>query len=199
MEQLRADQKIKNYGIASWTGFRVSSREKTHLQLHDLMRLAERVGGSTHGLRYLSFPLNIVMMEALLCKDQAVPKADRPSGSKEVSLQSTLRVATDHRLNVITSSPFLSGFLLQTPLPATEMKSRYVPVKHLNLLRYSLGVTRSIPADCIKSVAVGQKKNRHTKINMQLCDTPPVDGETVMEFLSTPKKRAFDSLIEDEL
>jgi hypothetical protein len=52
---------------------------------------------------------------------------------------------------------------------------------------------------CIKSVSVGQKKNRHTKINMQLCDTSPVEPEILMEFLSTPKKRAFDNQIEEEL
>jgi hypothetical protein len=135
MEQLRAEKKIVRYGIASWAGFRVPTREKTHLPLHDLMRLAERVGGSNHGLRYISFPLNIVMLESLLCKDQAVPSEGRSQGSLEVTLKSTLRVASDNKLNVVTSSPFLSGFLLQTPLPATEMKSRYVPVKHLNLIR----------------------------------------------------------------
>jgi hypothetical protein len=52
--------------------------------------------------------------------------------------------------------------------------------------------------DCIKSVIVGQKDNRHTKINMQIAQTPLADSDQLQELLSTPKKRVFDGQYEDQ-
>lgn len=43
---------------------------------------------------------------------------------------------------------------------------------------------------------MGQKTNRHTKINMQVAQIPQVDEAELMDFLSTPKKRSYDSQIE---
>ena len=52
---------------------------------------------------------------------------------------------------------------------------------------------RSIPADCLRSVIVGQKRNRHTKINIQIAQIERIGEEEVIDFLTTPKKRTFDS------
>ena len=43
------------------------------------------------------------------------------------------------------------------------------------------------------------KANRHTKINMQIAQTPVVDKDLLREYMSTPRKRVFDSQIEDPL
>lgn len=46
-------------------------------------------------------------------------------------------------------------------------------------------------------MTVGQKENRHTKINMQLAQTPLADKDQLHDLLSTPKKRIFDSQFEE--
>jgi hypothetical protein len=147
------------------------------LSLSKLLQIAKSVGGDKHGFAYISTPLNVAMMEPFLEKNQ--------DGESLLGLSAKLGI------NVMTSSPFLSGFLLQTPLPTTVFHSRYLPVKHLNLIR-------SLPASAIKSVTVGQKRNRHTKINIQLAQTPLANADKLIDFLSMPKKRGFDSQVPSE-
>ena len=50
---------------------------------------------------------------------------------------------------------------MQTPLPADIFNVRYISGKHVNFVR-------SLPFDCIKSVLVGMKRNRHVKMNLQV-------------------------------
>lgn len=78
--------------------------------------------------------MNLVMMEPLLEKHQTSAK-NTDSTSKELVFKSTLEKAKELQLNVMLASPFLSGFLLQTPLPIAVLRNRYIPVKHINLLR----------------------------------------------------------------
>lgn len=133
---MRQEGKIQYYGISSYAGFRVSHKEPHYIGLDEMVQLAEKVGGKDHGLRYLCMPLNIVMMEPLLEKHQTTLKSAQ-GDSKEVIFKSTLEKANELKLNVMTASPFLSGFLLQTPLPTTILRNRYIPVKHMNLIRYA--------------------------------------------------------------
>ena len=54
---------------------------------------------------------------------------------------------------------------------------------------------RSLPADSIKSSAVGMKSTRHTKINIQLAQTPQVEEDKLMDYLATPAKRTFNDQV----
>lgn len=131
LEELRSRGKINYYGVSSFAGFRVGSSDASFIGLQDLKRAAERVGGRSNGFQYISTPLNVAMMEPLLEKNQ--PKT--AEGKNEVELKSALKLASELQLNVMTTSPFMSGFLHQVPLPTAVMKSRYLAVKHLNLIR----------------------------------------------------------------
>ena len=55
MESKREQQKLVNYGMATWLCFRAkSSEEKVYLSLQRVVELAEKVGGKdTHGFRYI--------------------------------------------------------------------------------------------------------------------------------------------------
>lgn len=59
--------KIQNYGIASYSCFRVKPTEdKMHLSLEKVYRLAEKVGGSDHHFTYVQVPMNVMMPEAFV-------------------------------------------------------------------------------------------------------------------------------------
>jgi diketogulonate reductase-like aldo/keto reductase len=59
--------KIKHYGMATYSCFRVKPNEgKMHLSLEKVMRLAEKVGGSDHHMRYIQVPINVMMPEAFI-------------------------------------------------------------------------------------------------------------------------------------
>lgn len=103
--------------------------------MEELVRLAEKVHGPNHGFRYLTIPVNLTMLEPVLKKSQLI-KSDKPN-TQELSQVSALQAATQLKLNVMTTQPLMAGYLLQTPLPTTEFLSRYLPVKHLNFVRYA--------------------------------------------------------------
>ena len=57
--------KIRGYGIASYSCFRVKpSESKLHLSVQKVHQLAQKVGGAEHHFRYVQVPINIMMPEA---------------------------------------------------------------------------------------------------------------------------------------
>lgn len=133
MEDLRSQGKINYYGIATYAGLRVDHRHMSYIALDDIVNAAEKAGGMNHGLRYISLPMNIAMTEPLLDKHQSSKVSD---GSSEVHFKSTLDKLNELKLNAMITQPFMAGYLLQTPLPTSIFRSRYIPVKHINMLRY---------------------------------------------------------------
>ena len=69
MEQARADNKIKNYGMATWLCFRAKPEEdKIHLNLQKVHQVATEIGGEAHGFRFVQVPLGVMMSEAIVEK-----------------------------------------------------------------------------------------------------------------------------------
>lgn len=133
LEKEIAQGRIKYYGIASHRAFRCDRTESEYLSLEQLLTLAEKIGGPNHGFRYITVPVNLAMLEPVLLKQQYLPSPE--PNSKELKATSTLQAASQLKLNVMTTQPFMNGYMLQTPLPTEEFSSRYLPVKHLNLIR----------------------------------------------------------------
>ena len=75
---------------------------------------------------------------------------------------SSLEAASRLGLNVIGTSPFMQGLMLQVPLPTYLTKANYQGAKHLNFVR-------SLPYKSLKSVIFGAKNNRHVKTNLTTC------------------------------
>ena len=59
LERARSEGKIKHYGLSSWQAFRVAEDHPAHLSLHSVMRIAEKVGGKSHGLRFIQLPVHL--------------------------------------------------------------------------------------------------------------------------------------------
>lgn len=61
LEHLRNINYIKNYGIASWNGFRRKKNSRPYINIRKLIKVAYNIAGNNHGLRFIEAPLSIGM------------------------------------------------------------------------------------------------------------------------------------------
>src|SRR5258708_21145141 len=66
LEQAVANGQIKNYGVATWNGFRVEPDAREYHSLERLAAIAREVGGDRHHFRFIQLPFNLAMPEALI-------------------------------------------------------------------------------------------------------------------------------------
>ena len=78
---------------------------------------------------------------------------------KYIEEKSFLDIAEELKINVISSSPLLSGSLINIPMPADLLKCNSNGAKHLQLIR-------SIPSRSLVCTLVGHKLNRHVRKNL---------------------------------
>ena len=71
-ETYRSKEKLRYYGMATWTCFRVVQNNKEYLSLEEIIKIAEQVGGKDHGFKFIQLPYNLVYSEALFLKNQSV-------------------------------------------------------------------------------------------------------------------------------
>jgi len=164
LEEQRQLERIRYYGMASWTCFRVMPEAEEYLSLEQVYRVAEMVGGRAHGFRFIQLPLNIAMAEALRFKNQIV------SGEKV----STLEAASRLGMGVFCSVPLLQGQLA---------RHRNVPVLP-NLktkAQTCIQFVRSIPCGVIAPL-VGHKDTNHVKENLDVASVPPLSSEEFVKY-----------------
>ena len=59
--------KIRNYGIGTYSSLRVKpSEHKMHLNIENVVKIAEKVAGKEHHMRYVQVPINVLMPEAFV-------------------------------------------------------------------------------------------------------------------------------------
>ena len=97
-ERYRSINKIRYYGMATWTCFRAPPDNKEYLSLEEVVSLAEKVGGKQHGFRFIQLPYNLAYSEALLLKGQNV------GTEKNLTI---LEAAEKLNIKVFTSIPWL--------------------------------------------------------------------------------------------
>jgi len=132
--------KIKSYGMATWACFRAKPKEsKFHLNLQDVVQVAQKVGGDKHKFRYVQLPFNLIMPEAFVEKWQDVKTEDK------TKRESFFQAAKACNINVITSSPLAQGLMMQVPLNVDLFKVANLGAKHLQF-------ARSIPAQNLLSI-----------------------------------------------
>ncbi|MGA2199186.1 MAG: aldo/keto reductase [Nitrososphaerales archaeon] len=154
-EKLRSEGKLRYYGIASWTCFRVPRGEPEYASLDDLVEVAKNAGGDEHGFRFIQLPFNPAMSEALTATSQRI--ADEPL--------TTFEAAQKLGLRVFTSAPFGEGRLLNhTGVPALEGS------KALSLLQFARSAHPAVTAPL-----VGQKDPVHVRENVRIGRIPPLD------------------------
>ena len=164
-EQKRSEGKIKFYGMATWDCFRVAKNDPRYLSLEDTVKMAQKVGGDSHGFRFVQLPYNLSYDQALLLKNQ-------PAGNQSVSV---LESAIGLDIGVFTSVPLMQGRLL-TLGTIPEFGDLSPALRALQFVRSSPGVLAPL---------VGHKSGSHVSENLEIMNVPPIQGD---DFVALVKK-----------
>ena len=165
-EKYRSSNKIKYYGMATWTCFRVDQNNREYLSLEETVKVAEKVGGKHHGFRFIQLPYNLVYSEAILIKNQDV------GSIKNLTI---LEAAERLNIGVFTSIPLFQSRLLDANIPdyagLTDQIQKLVQI------------IRSTPS--IMAPLIGQKKPQHVQQNIKIAYVPPMSN---LEYKEAIKK-----------
>ena len=156
-EKYRSSNKIKYYGMATWTCFRVDQNNREYLSLEETVKVAEKVGGKHHGFRFIQLPYNLVYSEAILIKNQDV------GSIKNLTI---LEAAERLNIGVFTSIPLFQSRLLDANIPD------YAGLT--DQIQKLIQIIRSTPS--IMAPLIGQKKSQHVQQNIKIADVPPMSN-----------------------
>ena len=168
-EKYRSRNKIRYYGMATWTCFRVPNDSNEYLSLEEVVKLAESVNegdSNNHGFRFIQLPYNLVYSEPLLLKNQNV------GNEKNLSI---LEAASKLKIGVFTSIPLFQGRLLRANIPSYS-ENLTDPVAKL------VQVIRSTPN--VIAPLIGQKKPEHVEQNLKIANVPPMSIEEFKRAIS---------------
>src|SRR5712692_5793336 len=70
LEQSVANGKIRNYGVATWNGFRAEPDADGYHSLEQMVEIAKEVAGDEYHFRFIQLPFNLGMPEALFFQNQ---------------------------------------------------------------------------------------------------------------------------------
>jgi len=155
-EEYRSKNKIRYYGMATWTCFRMSQNEEGYLSLEEMVKLAEDVAGKDHGFRFIQLPYNLVYREAYLLKNQSV------GSDNDLTI---LEACNKLNIGVFTSVPLLQAKLLSAKIPDYQ--------GYDNQLLKIVQITRSTPN--VIAPLIGQKKLNHVRENIELAKVAPLN------------------------
>ncbi len=161
-ERCAHDGRIRAWGLATWNGLRCNPASQGALSLEQLVRLAERVGGSTHHFRAIQLPYNLAMPEAFSFRNQTV----------QAEPLTVLEAAARLGLCVVVSASLLQGQLLRLPAKLTT----HIPGLSTSAQR-ALQFVRSTPG--VTTALVGMKQRRHLEENLALTTHPLLPAEDV--------------------
>jgi aryl-alcohol dehydrogenase-like predicted oxidoreductase len=162
-EKYRSSNKIRYYGMATWTCFRVTRGNKDYLSLEDVVKLAEKSGDKEqHGFRFIQLPYNLAYSEALLLKNQSV------GSEKNLTI---LEAAKRLNVKVFTSIPLFQSRLLKAEIPDYMGLSDQI-AKLVQIIRSSPSVVAPL---------IGYKKPEHIEQNLKVADIPPLNDQEFKE------------------
>ena len=157
-EKYRAKNKIRYYGMATWTCFRVPPTSPEYLSLEQAVNCAESVGGKDHGFRFIQLPYNLAYSEALLLRNQSVRSEENLT---------ILQAAEKLNIGIFTSIPLFQGRLLRSQIP--DYGGISDPIAKL------VQIIRSSPS--VIAPLIGQKKAEHVEENLKTANMPPLSEE----------------------
>lgn len=177
-EEYRKRGKIRYYGMATWNCFTAQPRNPNYLSLRDVVRIANEVGGTDNGFKFIQLPYNSLMTEAFTYRNQKVEES-----SEDVSI---LEAANRLGIHVFTSIPLFQGKLLILKINDRFLSN--LPYESLRLLQF----VRSTPG--IVAPLVGQKSSDHTNQNILISRYPTLthsEFEDVLNRFESVRKNQF--------
>lgn len=161
LESERAAGRLRMYGVATWSGFRVAPEARGYHSLERMTELAREAGGAEHGFRFVQLPFNLAMPEALVLNNQTL-------AGEQVSL---LEAAGALGIAVVASSSTLQGKAARN-LPAHIRE----PLGALATdTQTAIQFVRSTPG--VATALVGMSRREHVEENLQLVRIQPTMPE----------------------
>jgi aryl-alcohol dehydrogenase-like predicted oxidoreductase len=160
-ERQRDEGRLGAYGLATWESLRVPAGNPRHFDLEVAVRIARKVGGDSHGFRYVQFPFNLAMTEAAVAATQTV------GGRRCTVFEAAHRLA----MGTFTSVPLVQGQLARSG-PTRE---------GLTAAQTALQFARSAPHTL--AALVGQKRAAHLSENLEVASRPPWSADAFSSML----------------
>ena len=148
----RKEGKIRFYGMATWECFRATSDNAMFLSSEDVVKLAQDVGGTNHGFRFIQLPFNLHFDQAKMMKNQTV------NDKQKSILDSSLELG----IGVFTSVPLMQGKLLEWAKSKPIFADTSPSVGLLQFIRSTPGIL---------SPLIGQKSSQHVDENLEIMKT----------------------------
>src|SRR6266849_959701 len=164
LEQSVANGQIRNYGVATWNGFRAEPDAREYHSLERMAEIAKQVGGDKHHFRFIQLPFNLAMPEALFFQNQKL-------GDEYVS---TLEAAEKLGLTAIASGSLLQGQVarglpeaIRDPLGSLATDAQ----TGIQFVRSAPGITTAL---------VGMSQRAHVEENLQLVAIAPAQPDDLV-------------------
>jgi aryl-alcohol dehydrogenase-like predicted oxidoreductase len=168
LEQRRAQEQLKFYGVATWNGFRVPAGSSGYHSLARMVAIANELAGESHGFRFIQLPFNLAMPEALTLSNQVV----------DGQPVSTLDAAPALGVTVISSASIFQGRVAQgLPKALRESLGSFETDAQA-----AIQFVRSAPD--VTTALVGMSKIEHVEENLKLVNVEPIKQERFMQSFS---------------
>ncbi len=158
LEEMVRVGRLKFYGLATWGGFRVSPASRQHLNLKEILDIAQRVGGEDHHMRFVQLPYNLGMTEAFTLKNQEI------NGEKLSVLSACQKLG----IYTYTSASIYQGNVIGRV--SKSLKDFFGLEKDVHT---ALQFVRSTPG--VGTALVGMSKLKHLEENLEVFEQPKVE------------------------
>ncbi len=167
LEEKVSQEKLKYYGLATWSGFRVSPSSKIHLDLEKILSIAQEVAGKDHHLRFIQLPYNLGMPEAFTMKNQKLGN----------TMVSTLEACQAYNLYVYTSaSIYQRNVIGRVPQKLKDLfQTNSDVLAALSFVLHTPGVGTAL---------VGMSKLEHLQENVKVFELPRLSQEEFLKLFS---------------
>jgi aryl-alcohol dehydrogenase-like predicted oxidoreductase len=169
LEKAARSGRIRMYGTATWTGYRLAPTAAGALSLPELVNAARDVGGSDHHFRVIQLPYNLAMPEAFVGANQRIDNA----------MLSPLAAAERLGMYVMASASMHQGGLARNLPPVL---TEFLPGLTTDAQR-ALQFVRSTPG--VGTALVGMKSLAHVDENAGVAAVPPVPWEQFQRLFKT--------------
>ena len=153
LEQAVREEKLRCYGAATWSGFRVPAEAADALHLSEILDAAREAGGDQHHFRFVQLPFNLAMPEAYAFRNQKLGAEPEPA--------STLTVAAAAGVVVVGSATLYQGQLTRD-LPPFVRERLGTATDAESAIQFS----RSAPG--LATALVGMSRAQHVDANLKV-------------------------------
>ena len=164
LEQSVANGKIRNYGVATWNGFRAEPDADGYHSLEQMSDIAKEVAGVEHHFRFIQLPFNLAMPEALFFQNQKLGD----------EYESVVEAARALGITVIASGSLLQGQVARGLLEAIREPLGSLATDAQSGIQF----VRSAPG--ITTALVGMSQRAHVEENLELARIAPAQPDDLL-------------------